>query len=141
MFAPAAPHRCARRTMLRGGSERSRRFRRNASTTQEEISSWVEKARVSRLQHLEEQASTTIRKAVEAASGEPIAFPCALIAGDVIMLDKEPNPNLKPIHLLLTEKGMVLHHFPVQLCKHRSKMNNDYINTNSRRTRPGSGLP
>ena len=55
--------------------------------------------------------------------------------------DKEPNPNLKPIHLLLTEKGMVLHHFPVQLCKHRSKMNNDYINTNSRRTRPGSGLP
>ena len=87
MFAPAAPHRCARRTMLRGGSERSRRFRRNASTTQEEISSWVEKARVSRLQHLEEQASTTIRKAVEAASGEPIAFPCALIAGDVIMLE------------------------------------------------------
>ena len=34
--------------------------------------------------------------------------------------DKEPNPNLKRknSHLLLTEKGMVLQHFPVQLCKH-----------------------
>ncbi|CAM6008028.1 unnamed protein product [Sphagnum balticum] len=46
---------------------------------------WNKQARETRLQHLEAQALETIQKTVD--SFERPAFPCALIAGDVVILD------------------------------------------------------
>ncbi|KAG0627065.1 hypothetical protein M758_2G171300 [Ceratodon purpureus] len=46
---------------------------------------WNQQARDARLEHLEAQALETLKKTVE--SFEKPAFPCALIAGDVVILD------------------------------------------------------
>ncbi len=49
---------------------------------------WNKQARETRLQHLEAQALETIRKTVD--SFERPAFPCALIAGDVVCIHSYP---------------------------------------------------
>lgn len=45
---------------------------------------WNQQARDARLQHLEAQAIETLQRTVE--SFERPAFPCALIAGDVVSI-------------------------------------------------------
>jgi len=56
--------------------------------------------------------------------------------------DKEPNPNLKKktVTCYLLRRVWFCTTFRFNSAN-ISKMNNDYINTNSRRIRPGSGLP
>ncbi|KAK9823415.1 hypothetical protein WJX72_002591 [[Myrmecia] bisecta] len=49
-----------------------------------DVAPWVEEARSKRLQQLEEQALDALQKAVD--NFEHPAFPCALIAGDVVIL-------------------------------------------------------
>ncbi len=49
---------------------------------------WNKQARETRLQHLEAQALETIGKTVD--SFERPAFPCALIAGDVVCIHSYP---------------------------------------------------
>lgn len=50
----------------------------------EQLEAWNAEARATRLAHLEEQALDTLRKALDAF--ERPTFPCALIAGDVVLL-------------------------------------------------------
>ena len=54
---------------------------------------WNKQARDARLQHLEAQAVETLKNTVE--HFERPAFPCALIAGDVVCI----HLNLRPLHL------------------------------------------
>jgi phosphoadenosine phosphosulfate reductase len=49
---------------------------------------WNKQARETRLQHLEAQALETIAKTID--SFERPAFPCALIAGDVVCIHSYP---------------------------------------------------
>ncbi|EFJ38718.1 hypothetical protein SELMODRAFT_270214 [Selaginella moellendorffii] len=50
-----------------------------------DIQQWNDEAYEARLQHLESQAKSVLQKTIECF--ERPAFPCALIAGDVVMLD------------------------------------------------------
>ena len=50
------------------------------------VPAWNDAATASRLQHLEEQAMAGLKQAVESFPGQ-VTFPCALIAGDVVILD------------------------------------------------------
>ena len=47
-----------------------------------EVEQWVKKSREDRIQHLEDQSLSILKSTIE--SSQNPAFPCALIAGDVV---------------------------------------------------------
>lgn len=51
-----------------------------------DIGTFVKVSKEARLQHLESQAMTALQQAVESFPGR-VTFPCALIAGDVVIID------------------------------------------------------
>lgn len=69
----------------RSGSHSMVKRQVQAGSTIVEIEEWVNEARANRLQHLEEQALAILRKSIDTFRNP--AFPCALIAGDVVILD------------------------------------------------------